>query len=117
MDAFFQRVYALVRRVPPGRVVTYGQVAKLIGRPGAARTVGWALHAIGDPDSGIPWHRVINARGGISSCTEHSDALQRQLLESEGVRCAPGGTINLDKYQWRPRPRKGQRAAAQGSKR
>lgn len=101
-QGLFARIYRAVKKVPEGKVVTYGQIATLIGKPGAARTVGWALHAINDPHSGIPWHRVINARGSISSCTTHTEILQRKLLESEGIQFDEDGKINLGKYLWRP---------------
>ena len=60
-----ERIYAIVRRIPRGRIASYGQVARLAGLPGHARQVGYALHALPE-DSGIPWHRVINARGRTS---------------------------------------------------
>lgn len=103
----FQRVYRLVKKVPRGRVVTYGQVAAMLGDPRAARTVGWALHAINDPHSGIPWHRVINASGRLSYCNAHSAILQRKLLEAEGIKFRKDDSIDLEKYRWRPRQRSG----------
>ena len=62
---FFDTVHAMVRRIPVGRVSTYGHVAALCGKPRAARTVGWALHALPE-ESDVPWQRVVNHRGGIS---------------------------------------------------
>jgi methylated-DNA-protein-cysteine methyltransferase-like protein len=102
MQGLFARIYRAVKKVPKGKVVTYGQVAVMVGKPGAARTVGWALHAINDPHSGIPWHRVINAKGSISACTTHTEILQRKLLEAEGIRFDRNGRINLAKYLWKP---------------
>lgn len=99
--SFFHRTYEIVKKVPKGNVVTYGQVAAMLGDAGAARTVGWALHAIHDPYSGVPWHRVVNAKGRISSCTVHSEMLQRKLLEAEGIRFDKEGKIDLKKYRWR----------------
>lgn len=97
------RIYCTVRRIPRGRVATYGQVAALAGMPGHARQVGYALHALPE-GTRIPWHRVINARGRISFHPDSMDwAVQRALLEKEGVRLAPGGAIPLSQFQWRPR--------------
>ncbi len=99
---FFDKVWAVVTHVPHGTVVTYGQIAAMLGNPRAARTVGWALHST--PDSlDIPWHRVINSKGRISTdCGEHSPDLQRRLLEHEGVEFDARDAIDLERYQWRP---------------
>jgi methylated-DNA-protein-cysteine methyltransferase related protein len=92
-----KRIYALVRRVPRGRVVTYGQVAALVGSPRAARVVGQAMRIC---PSGVPWHRVVNGQGAISRRGDGSGALsQRLLLEGEGVRFARG-RIDLRRYAW-----------------
>jgi methylated-DNA-protein-cysteine methyltransferase-like protein len=97
---FKARVYAVVRMIPPGRVATYGQVAALAGRAGAARGVGTAMRlSAGAVD--LPWHRVINAQGRISPGgdlfrPEH----QRHLLEIEGVRFRRRGSLDLGTYQW-----------------
>ena len=100
MSNFFERVYQVVRLVPPGRVVTYGQVATMLGAPHAARTVGWALHAL-PMDTDVPWQRVINACGRIStSCREHDAGVQRQLLEAEGVVFDERGYVDLKRFQW-----------------
>jgi methylated-DNA-protein-cysteine methyltransferase-like protein len=103
MKPFFTRVWALVRQVPRGRVVTYGQVAHALGEPRGARTVGWAMRAAPE---GLPWHRVINADGRISPAVRDPGDLdlQRALLEAEGVRFDPGGRIDLRRYRW-PGPR------------
>lgn len=99
---FFKAVWRVVRHIPAGRVVTYGQIAALLGNPRAARTVGWALHSMPE-DADIPWHRVINAKGRISTdCLEHSPGLQRQLLEAEGVMFDDRGYVDLKVFQWRP---------------
>lgn len=95
----FQRVWALVRRVPRGRVTTYGQLSQLIGGRLSPLAVGWAVRAA--PEGSIPWHRVINARGGVSTDADHP-GLQRALLEAEGVRFS-GDVVDLARYQWRPR--------------
>ncbi len=100
MNPFYRRIYRVVRHIPKGRVATYGVVARLAGRPGAARTVGWALSAL--PDEGdVPWWRVVNAAGRISlSPHDHAAVVQRALLLREGVRFAPGGAVNLGTYGW-----------------
>ena len=83
---FHDRVYARVRTVPAGFVVTYGDVASALGSPRVARHVGWALAALPGTDSDVPWHRVINARGRISFKGDVGRAtLQRARLEAEGV--------------------------------
>jgi methylated-DNA-protein-cysteine methyltransferase-like protein len=99
------RIHAVVRRIPRGRVVTYGQVAELAGMAGHARQVGYALHALSEEDE-VPWQRVVNARGEVSSRSEpHAESIQRQLLEREGVRFDLRGRIDLERYAWRPRRR------------
>jgi methylated-DNA-protein-cysteine methyltransferase-like protein len=95
----FDRVRALVKRIPRGKVATYGQLSLLIDRRLTPVGVGWALHGAGDA---LPWHRVVNAKGGISTDGEEP-GLQRALLEAEGVRFSADGRIDLAKYQWRPR--------------
>ena len=101
----WERIYAVVRRIPPGRVATYGDVAALAGTPGRARQVGWALHAL-DAESDVPWQRVINARGEVSLRGEPAAArVQRALLESEGVVFGREGRVDLAAHGWRPRRR------------
>jgi len=88
-----------VRRIPRGRVATYGQIAELAGIGGRARQVGYALHAA--PDN-LPWHRVINAKGEISPRSgSDSEELQRLLLEAEGVEFDLQGRIDLEKFRWK----------------
>jgi len=100
MSQFFHQVYRVVRLIPPGKVATYGQIAALLGHPRAARTVGWALHALPE-GSDVPWHRVINARGRIStSCWEHDADLQRRRLEAEGIAFGPDDRVDLKVYRW-----------------
>jgi methylated-DNA-protein-cysteine methyltransferase-like protein len=99
MNPFYHRIYRIVRHIPKGRVATYGIVARLSGRPGAARTVGWALSALPE-DSDVPWWRVINVAGRISLASDHSAVLQRALLLREGVKFAPGGAVNLGTFGW-----------------
>ena len=104
----WERVYAVVRRIPRGRVATYGQVARLAGLGGLARQVGYALHAL--PWEGLaPWHRVLNARGAISlPPAGGADLTQRLRLEREGVRFDARGRVDLERHGWKP----GSRAAA-----
>ncbi len=98
---FFDQVYAKVKRIPRGRVASYGQIARLIGAPGAARTVGWALHGLPD-GSTVPWHRVINSQGRIStSCETHTFDEQRARLIEEGVKVDKEGRIDMSQFQWR----------------
>ncbi len=106
-DGAYERIFAVVRRIPRGRVATYGQVADLAGLGGHARQVGYALHTLSG-DSDVPWQRVINARGQVSPRGEPGgDRIQRSLLEGEGVRFDGSGRIDLDAYRWRPRRRGG----------
>ena len=105
-DSFFQRVYKIVKRIPKGKVATYGQIAALCGSPRGARTVGWALHVIPEKRlKEIPWHRVINREGRISTtCLEHPADQQAYLLKKEGVevvRSENNWWIDLKKYMWK----------------
>lgn len=96
------RVYALVRAIPHGRVATYGQIAHLAGFPRHARQVGYAMAAL-RAGADVPWHRVVNARGEISArAAGHGEAAQRALLEREGVAFDAAGRIDLRRWQWRP---------------
>jgi len=102
----YARIYAVVRRIPKGRVASYGQVAELAGLPGAARQVGYAMAAL-RPSERVPWQRVVNARGEISARSEPgAERLQRVLLEHEGVRFDGAGRIPFARYGWRPRGRR-----------
>jgi methylated-DNA-protein-cysteine methyltransferase-like protein len=95
---FARAVHALVRRIPVGRVATYGQVAALLAAPRAARAVGTAMRHC---PAGVPWHRVVNHRGGISLRGGGEGMLtQRLLLEAEGVRFVRG-RIDLRRHRWR----------------
>ena len=100
MADHYDRIYAIVKRIPRGRVATYGQVATLAGLDGHARQVGYALHSLPDR-SDVPWHRVINARGEVSPRTSgDSHELQRMLLEEEGIVFSPDGRVALKTYRW-----------------
>ncbi|MEM1181430.1 MAG: MGMT family protein [Acidobacteriota bacterium] len=97
----YSRIYDVVRRIPEGRVATYGQVAELAGLPNHARQVGYALHALRDDE--VPWQRVINAKGEVSPRSEPGrEGLQRVILESEGVVFTASGRVDLKRYRWRP---------------
>lgn len=99
----YQKIYAVVRRIPRGRVATYGQVATLAGLRGHARQVGYALHAL-PSGSAVPWQRVVNAKGTISlGAREGGEVVQRLLLEREGVDFDRAGRVDLVRFQWRPR--------------
>ncbi len=95
----YQRIYRVVKRIPRGRVATYGQIAALAGLGRQARQVGYALHAT--TAEALPWHRVINARGQISLPAPAGE-IQRQLLEREGV-VFMGDKVDLASFGWRPR--------------
>ena len=100
MADFFQRVWDLVCEIPPGQVATYGQIAEILGSPRAARTVGWALHGLPE-GAGVPWQRVVNREGRISTSTHPQGyGEQRRLLEEEGVRFDERGRIDLRVYGW-----------------
>jgi methylated-DNA-protein-cysteine methyltransferase-like protein len=98
----YSRIYAVVHRIPRGKVATYGQVARLAGLSNAARQVGYALHALGG-HSALPWHRVINSAGRISLPPEAGGIEQRLRLLQEGVAVDQGGRIALGRHRWRPR--------------
>jgi methylated-DNA-protein-cysteine methyltransferase-like protein len=99
-------IWSVVRRIPSGRVATYGQVAELAGLEGHARQVGYALHNLPD-GSDVPWHRVINSRGEISPRSAgDSHELQRLLLEGEGVDFTLDGRVDLKQYRWAVQPPK-----------
>ena len=108
--AYRERVYKIVRRIPRGRVMTYGQIAELLGEGYTARTVGFCMHS--SPD-GTPWHRVINAQGKTSTgkvVLPHDK--QQRLLEQEGVVFNKSNRCDLETYLWMPKTKA---APAQGS--
>jgi len=97
---FFEEVYEMCKKIPKGKVATYGQIAFLIGKPRCARQVGWALSSCPDPKN-IPWHRVLNRFGKL----HQSDVLgnmhiQRDLLKEEGISFIDDFTIDLKYYLW-----------------
>ena len=95
-----ERVYAIVRQIPKGRVMTYGQIAGILGEGYTARTVGYVMHSAGDD---VPWQRVINSQGKCSTGRLTIPMnLQQEILESEGIEFKPSGKCDLNKYQWYP---------------
>lgn len=116
-QGIFGRVWVIVARIPRGQVATYGQVARLVGIPGGARTVGWAMRALpGDLRIGgrpVPWHRVVNAQGTISrragSSLGEEAARQAARLRREGIAVSAGGRVSLGSHLW-----KGERARSRG---
>ena len=104
---FYEQVYDVVRCIPPGTVTSYGRVAQMLGRPNAARAVGYALSALKDrqndenDDAGIPWHRVLNSKGRISiKNRRYSAERQAELLRREGVVVSDDLKVDLEEYLW-----------------
>ena len=98
----YDLIYSVIMSIPRGKVSTYGQVAEIAGLPGHARQVGYALRALPD-DSAVPWHRVINARGEISSRpSRDGEWEQRMLLEAEGIVFGRNGRLSLSRFRWQP---------------
>ena len=99
MAGYYDDVYEIVQRIPPGKISTYGRIAQLTAVPRGARGVGWALAGL-TPDLArtVPWWRVINAAGRISN--EYNAALQRELLEAEGVVFDVRGYVDLKRFLW-----------------
>jgi methylated-DNA-protein-cysteine methyltransferase-like protein len=96
-----ESIWSVVRRIPRGRVATYGQVAELAGLEGHARQAGYALHNLPEGSS-VPWHRVINAKGEISPRSAgDSHELQRMLLTAEGVVIDARGRMDLKRFRWK----------------
>ena len=96
---FAPAVYELVARIPAGRVMTYGQIAALCGSPRAARIVGGIAHF--GPEH-LPWHRVVNKRGGLAGAFPGGRSAQAQLLEAEGVKVSSDYLINIEEVLWWP---------------
>ncbi len=98
-------VFTIVRSIPRGRVMTYGQIASALGYTLSPKAVGWAMHT--SPED-VPWHRVVNASGGCSTdrTGDLPPGLQRKLLEAEGVEFRLDGTLDLARYRHEPRVRR-----------
>src|SRR5215216_3535470 len=101
-DNFFERVYAIARKIPEGKVTSYGAIAKALGTARSARMVGWAMNACHNRDD-VPAHRVVN-RKGLLTGKHHFDGtnLMQQLLESEGIEVVNHQIIDLEKHFWQP---------------
>ena len=95
MNPFFKQVYDIVEQIPYGKVISYGEIAKLLGRPRAAREVGWAMRNCPD---GLPWQRVVMADGSITGGV-FAD-MRRAILEAEGVEFLPDGRVNMSACRW-----------------
>lgn len=96
-----ERVYEIVRQIPSGKVMTYGQIAELLGEGYTARTVGYAMNASSTDD--VPWQRVINAKGGCSTAKiTMALNIQEDLLKTEGVKFNENGFCDLERYRWYP---------------
>lgn len=100
LTPFARRVLALLRRIPPGRVTTYGDLARLAGRPGAARAVGALMRRGGE--AGLPYHRVIAAGGRLGGYGRHPQ-LKRSLLVAEGLRVSRGRVLDYAARRWNGR--------------
>jgi methylated-DNA-protein-cysteine methyltransferase related protein len=111
MESFFEKVYRVVRTIPRGRVATYGQVARLAGRPRAARMVGWAM-SVSSPARPVPWHRVVGAGGRllISKAVQYFQ-IQKGLLRQEGVEFR-GDRVVMSRFQWERGLRKAPRRSS-----
>ena len=95
MNLFYQQVYDIVAQVPSGKVVSYGQIARMLGRPRAAREIGRAMRICPD---GLPWQRVVMQDGAIAG--RGFAQLQRAMLEAEGVGFLPDGRVDMDQCRW-----------------
>lgn len=102
---FFDRVYAVVAKIPFGKVSTYGHIAEACGTRASARTVGWAIN--GAKESGLPCHRVVNRFGALTGRLHFgSPFIMEELLRSEGVEFDKNGNVRMDKHLWVPKRRK-----------
>ena len=100
MDGFFDKVYEIVKKIPKGKVTTYGTIAKLCGNPRMSRQVGWALHVNPEPYV-TPCHRVVNREGKLSGAFAFGGKnVQHDLLEAEGVEFVDYDTVDLTKHLW-----------------
>ena len=99
MKGFYEQVYDLVAKIPVGTVTTYGDIAKMLGHPRAARFVGYAMNASCETDN-LPWHRVTFSDG--KTWDGQWERVQRDMLTAEGVGFTPDGKIDVKKYRWNP---------------
>jgi methylated-DNA-protein-cysteine methyltransferase-like protein len=102
-ESFFRRVYQVVRRIPYGRVTSYGAVARAVGSPGAARMVGWAMNRAYEQEEYVPAHRVVN-RNGLLTGKIHfpGENTMKELLENEGIKVIDDQIQDFDKVFWEP---------------
>jgi methylated-DNA-protein-cysteine methyltransferase-like protein len=98
---FSSRVKTAIKRIPEGKVATYGQIASIAGNYRAARQVAWILHSSSEKDN-LPWHRVINRKGEISLKPGCGFEKQKQLLQKEGIKFDKKNRINLGRFLWNP---------------
>lgn len=109
LPAGWEAIYKVVRRIPRGRVTTYGAVAALLGKPRGARQVGYALAALRGARHDVPWQRVLGARSrgraAVSILDPMGAAVQQDKLRREGVRFDDHGMVDLGRYGWKARPR------------
>ena len=101
ITSFHQRAKDIIKRIPRGKVATYGQIAAYAGNPRAARQVAWVLHSSSQKDQ-LPWHRVINSKGRISLKRNYGYEIQRELLEKEGIEFDKHDNIDFGRYLWSP---------------
>jgi len=98
---FHQRVIEIIKNIPEGKVCTYGKISSLAGNSRAARQVSYILHSSSRKEN-LPWHRVVNSKGGISLKPNHGYELQKKLLEKEGVEFNQDKCIDLKRFLWNP---------------
>lgn len=98
----FERIYKIVERIPAGRVATYGQISRMIDGEYSPKFVGWALNAIPSSRPPVPWHRVVNAKGGISTrqVLGYAPDLQKLLLVEEGIEFDEADRCDLERFRW-----------------
>ena len=103
MNDFFTKVYELAKQIPPGRVTTYGAIARYLGTVGSARMVGWAMNASHSHPEYVPAHRVVN-RNGLLTGKHHFDTpnAMKELLENEGIKVNGDQIVHFEKYFWDP---------------
>lgn len=99
--SFSQKVKDAIKRIPRGKVATYGQIAAVAGNPRASRLVVWLLNSSSQKDK-LPWHRVINGKGRISLKPGHGYEIQKGMLLKEGIKFDEKGIINFDRFLWTP---------------
>jgi len=99
--SFTQRVKEAIRKIPRGKVATYGQIAAYAGNPRAARQVAWILNSSSRKDK-LPWHRVINRSGKISLKPNQGYEIQKGLLRKEGIKFDKNGAVDFERYLWTP---------------